>query len=148
MAINKVQFQKGLSIAEFMERYGTQEKCHAALVAIAMADRFCLPELRWLVEREDSRQFDGRVEIDDAYLGGEVSGKTGRGSENKVPFIFVALTCQSSCPDCFRHRLSLHPTPNGSSVWLNNVANQESLKDLKKPPAAYFITSPPSTNSV
>ena len=48
MATNKVQFQKGLSIAEFMDRYGTQEKCHAALVAIAMADRFCLPELRWL----------------------------------------------------------------------------------------------------
>lgn len=67
--------------------------------------------LQVMVEREDSRQLDGRVEIDDAYLGGEVSGKTGRGSENKVPFIFVALTCQSSCPDCFRHRLSLHFTP-------------------------------------
>jgi hypothetical protein len=39
-------------------------------------------------QREDSRQLDGRVEIDDAYLGGELSGgKSGRGSENKVPFI-------------------------------------------------------------
>ena len=38
--------------------------------------------------REDSRQLTGRVEIDDAYLGGEHSGgKTGRGSQNKVPFI-------------------------------------------------------------
>jgi ribosomal protein L37AE/L43A len=38
--------------------------------------------------REDGRQLDGRVEIDDAYLGGERSGgKTGRGSENKVPFV-------------------------------------------------------------
>ena len=32
--------------------------------------------------REDSRQLEGRVEIDDAYLGGERSGgKVGRGSE-------------------------------------------------------------------
>ena len=35
--------------------------------------------------READRQLDGRVEIDDAYLGGERSGgKAGRGSENKV----------------------------------------------------------------
>ncbi len=35
--------------------------------------------------REDSRQLTGRVEIDDAYLGGErAGGKRGRGSENKV----------------------------------------------------------------
>ena len=33
MAINRVQFQRGLSMAEFMERYGTEGKCHAALVA-------------------------------------------------------------------------------------------------------------------
>ena len=33
MGINKVQFQRGLPMAEFMERYGTQEQCHAALVA-------------------------------------------------------------------------------------------------------------------
>jgi hypothetical protein len=39
-------------------------------------------------QREDSRQLDGRVEIDDAYLGGERSGgKRGRGSQNKVPFV-------------------------------------------------------------
>lgn len=32
MAINQVQFQKRLSMAEFPDRYGTEEKCHAALV--------------------------------------------------------------------------------------------------------------------
>jgi hypothetical protein len=38
--------------------------------------------------REDRRQLDGRVEIDDAYLGGERSGgRAGRGSENEVPFV-------------------------------------------------------------
>jgi hypothetical protein len=32
MGINLVQFQKGLSMGQFMERYGTEEKCHAAVV--------------------------------------------------------------------------------------------------------------------
>ncbi|MFT7577060.1 MAG: hypothetical protein ACI9XZ_003453, partial [Alphaproteobacteria bacterium] len=34
MARNAVQFQKGLSFAEFMQRYGTEEQCHAALIAM------------------------------------------------------------------------------------------------------------------
>lgn len=39
-------------------------------------------------EREESTRLSGKVQIDDAYLGGELpDGKAGRGSENKVPFI-------------------------------------------------------------
>ncbi len=34
MAINQVQVQKGLSIVQFMDRYGTEEQCHAGLVAM------------------------------------------------------------------------------------------------------------------
>jgi ribosomal protein L37AE/L43A len=42
---------------------------------------------------EDERELDGRVEIDDAYLGGEFSGgKTGRGTDNKVPFVAAVQT--------------------------------------------------------
>jgi hypothetical protein len=49
--------------------------------------------------REDSRQLEGRVEIDDAYLGGQRSGgKTGRGSENKVPFIAAVQTTPEGKP--------------------------------------------------
>ena len=54
--------------------------------------------------REDSRQLDGRVEIDDAYLGGElVGGKRGRGSQNKVPFIAAVQTTPDGPPQfaCF-----------------------------------------------
>ena len=40
MGINQVQFQKGLSIAQFMERYGTEEQCHAELVAMRWPDGF------------------------------------------------------------------------------------------------------------
>jgi hypothetical protein len=50
-------------------------------------------------QREDSRVLDGRVEVDDAYLGGERSGgKRGRGSENKVPFIAEVQTTPEGRP--------------------------------------------------
>lgn len=49
--------------------------------------------------REDSRQLGGRVELDDAYLGGERSGgKTGRGSENKLPFVVAVRTTDGAEP--------------------------------------------------
>jgi ribosomal protein L37AE/L43A len=180
MGINQVQFQKGLSMAQFLERYGTEEKCHAAAVALRWPNGFVCPgcgetrhctfvrkgltywqcsacreqttvlcgtifeatklplatwflamhlltqaknnvsalELKrhlgvryktaWLLkhklmqvmgEREAPRRLDGRVEIDDGYLGGELpGGKSGRGSENKVAFIAAVQTTESGHP--------------------------------------------------
>lgn len=179
MSINGVQFQKGLSMMEFMNRYGTEAKCHAALVASRWPQGFrcpvcdgerhttfirqkrqywqchgCrhqttalsgtifeatkLPLMRWflamhlmtqaknnvsalelkrhlgvrykaawlmkhkllqvMAEREDSRVLEGRVEVDDAYLGGERPGKRGRGSENKVPFVVAVQTTDDGQP--------------------------------------------------
>ena len=43
MARNPVQFQKGLSMAEFLRRYGTEEQCHSALVAMRWPDGFVCP---------------------------------------------------------------------------------------------------------
>ena len=43
MARNPVQFQKGLSMAEFMRRYGSEEQCHAALVEMRWPDGFVCP---------------------------------------------------------------------------------------------------------
>ena len=46
-----------------------------------------------MYERELSTKLSGRVEVDDAYLGGELpGGKAGRGSENKIPFIAAIQT--------------------------------------------------------
>ena len=44
MAMNRVQFQKGLSLPEFIQRFGTEEQCATALETA-----------RWLgaAERED-----------------------------------------------------------------------------------------------
>lgn len=180
MAMNRVQFQPGLSMMEFMDRYGSEDKCEEALIAARWPRGFTCPacgkgvssrfrregrlywqcstcrhqcsaisgtifassklplprwflamhlltqsknnvsalELKrhlgvcyksaWLMKhklmevmrlREDSRQLNGRVEIDDAYLGGERSGgKSGRGSENKVPFIAAVQTTPDGQP--------------------------------------------------
>ena len=188
MAMNRVQFQPGLSMAEFMSRFGTCEQCEAALVASRWPEGFVCPscggaarttferegrrywqcgacqhqcsatsgtvfessklpltiwflamhlltqaknnvsalELKrhlgvcyrtaWLVKhklmqamrlREEGRQLTGRVEIDDAYLGGQrTGGKSGRGSANKVPFIAAVQTTETGQPHlaCFSQR--------------------------------------------
>ena len=180
MAANAVQLQAGLSMLEFFDRYGTQEKCEAALCqsrwphgfvcpacggvehsefrrsrrlyfqcsacryqcslisgTIFESSKLALPKwfvamhlitqskngvsalelkrhvgvswptawlmkhkiLQVMVEREDSRQLTGRVEIDDAYLGGEHhGGKPGRGSPNKTPFVAAVQTTESGAP--------------------------------------------------
>jgi len=177
MAQNKVQYQRGLSMPEFFELYGTAQQCETLVRAWRWPKGFACPrcagswhsefrrrdrlyfqcsacryqcslvsgtifessklplptwflamhlmtqaknnvsalELKrhlgvsyptaWLlkhkimevmVSREQWRQLTGRVEIDDAYLGGEVQGgKSGRGSPNKVPFVAAVQTTES-----------------------------------------------------
>lgn len=52
-----------------------------------------------MYEREGETRLSGRVEVDDAYLGGEhPGGKAGRGSENKVPFIAAIQTNKQNNP--------------------------------------------------
>jgi transposase-like protein len=55
--------------------------------------------LEVMVQREAGRQLEGRVEVDDAYLGGaRPGGKRGRGSPNKVPFIAAVQTNDDGRP--------------------------------------------------
>ncbi len=179
MAINKVQFQKGLSLSDFLKHYGTEKQCEDAVVemrwpqgyqctrcactrvsmthhgrrlweclscgyqcsAIAgtIMESTKLPLTKWflamylmtqsknaistlelkrqvgvcyktawmlkhkvlevMLQREAPRQLAGRVELDDAYLGGEKpGGKRGRGSENKVPFVAAVETTACGKP--------------------------------------------------
>ena len=185
MKMNRVQFQAGLSMAEFFDHYGSNDKCEAALIKSRWPSGFACPKCAstasssfrregrlyyqcttcrhqcsvisgtifessklglarwflamhlltqsknnvaalelmrhlgvcyktaWLIkhklmevmrEREESRILDGRVEVDDAYLGGELpGGKAGRGSQNKVPFIAAVQTTPDGHPQfaCF-----------------------------------------------
>ena len=52
-----------------------------------------------MMEREAGKPLDGRVEMDDAYLGGERSdGKRGRGSPGKRPFVAAVETTDDGQP--------------------------------------------------
>ena len=178
MAQNRVQYQRGLSMPEFFDAYGSVEQCEAlvrgwrwpkglscprcqgswhsefrrqdrlyfqcsgcryqcSLVSGTVFESSKLPLPSWflamhlmtqaknnvsalelkrhlgvsyptawllkhklmqvMVDREQWRQLTGRVEIDDAYLGGEVRGaKAGRGSPNKTPFVVAVQTTESA----------------------------------------------------
>lgn len=179
MGMNRIQFQPGLSMAEFLERYGSERQCEKALMSARWPDGFRCPgcsdprhttferdgrrywqcvrcrrqstvtagtifqatklplrqwflamhlltqaktnlaalelmrhlgvcyRTAWLVkhkllevmaQRNAKRFLDQRVEIDDAYLGGERAGKPGRGSENKVPFVIAVQTTDDGHP--------------------------------------------------
>ena len=57
MTMNRVQFQAGLSMAEFLDRYGSEDQCEAALVAARWPKGFALPDLRFgRTQRVRSRQ--------------------------------------------------------------------------------------------
>jgi hypothetical protein len=48
-----------------------------------------------LLERNREKPLEGRIEMDDAYLGGERSGgKRGRGSPGKTPFLAAVETTE------------------------------------------------------
>lgn len=179
MAINGVQFQRGLSLADFLKDYGTEEQCERALEVSRWPGGFrcpvcqsgayhgfdrggrrywqckhCrhqttvtsgtifeatkLPLTTWflamhlltqsknnvsalelkrhlgvsyptawaikhklmqvMADRDEGLVLTGRVEIDDAYLGGEHAGTPGRGSENKVPFVAAVQTTADGKP--------------------------------------------------
>ena len=52
-----------------------------------------------MARREDLYTLEGRIEVDDAYLGGEhPGGKRGRGSENKIPFVAAVSTNEDGHP--------------------------------------------------
>lgn len=180
MAMNRIQFQPGLSMPEFLKDYGTEGQCEESLEAVRWPNGFCCPRcghtahyvLRdgsrkvfqcnacrhqasliagtvfqgtklpltiwflaiylisqaktglsalalkrqlgvsyptaWLThhklmqvmaDREERYVLEGKVQVDDAYLGGERSGgKVGRGSENKVPFVAAVSLSEDDRP--------------------------------------------------
>ena len=180
MAMNRIQFQKSLSLGSFIDQYGSESQCESALEKAKWPDGFICPKCQssshcivwhgkvktfqcnrchvqvtlnsgtifhstklplvtwfqalyfltqtknnvsaleltrllgvcyrtaWRIkhklmqvmhEREASTILSGRVEVDDAYLGGQRSGgKVGRGSENKVPFVAAVETNKEGHP--------------------------------------------------
>jgi hypothetical protein len=61
-----------------------------------------------MAEREERYLLAGKVQVDDAYLGGErTGGKVGRGSENKVAFVAAVALNEAGRP----LRVRLTPVP-------------------------------------
>ena len=74
-----------------------------------------------MLERDASKQLTGRVEIDDAYLGGERSGgKRGRGAAGKTPFVAAVETT----PDGKPVRLKLRRVSSFSNQALSTFAKR------------------------
>jgi transposase-like protein len=51
-----------------------------------------------MAEREGKKRLDGRIEMDDAYLGGQRPGKRGRGAAGKQPFVAAVSTSDECRP--------------------------------------------------
>lgn len=71
-----------------------------------------------MTQRENRRVLEGRVEIDDAYLGGEKAGTPGRGSENKISFIAAVQTSADGRP-IFMSLKRLPFTKAAIDAWAN-----------------------------
>jgi hypothetical protein len=67
--------------------------------------------LRAMTEREEAYLLRGKIQLDVAYLGGELpGGKAGRGSENKFPIVAAVSFNEAGYPsrqDHSRERLLL-----------------------------------------
>lgn len=70
-------------------------------------------------EREAEKQLTGRVEMDDAYIGGKREGKRGRGAAGKVPFVAAVETTDDGKP----HRMKLHPVSSFTSHVISQAAD-------------------------
>ena len=95
MACNPIQFQKGISLNEFLSLYGTEDQCFDALYRWRWPNGFVCPHCG------HDRHFPltGWVEFDDAWLGGERSGgKRGRGAPAKTPFVAGVETNEEGHP--------------------------------------------------
>ncbi len=100
------QSKNGVSALELSRRLG---------VAYNTAWKIKHKLMQAMKEREAERVLSQRVELDDAYLGGERSGKSGRGAEGKLGFIAAVETTADRRPRC----LVMYPV--SSFTWAETL---------------------------
>ena len=84
------QSKQGISTVELGRRLGVRQT-----TAWAMKSKLT----QVMLERDAKKLLDGRVEMDDAYLGGRRSdGETGRGAPGKTPFVAAVETTDDGKP--------------------------------------------------
>lgn len=75
-----------------------------------------------MAERDALYTLSGDVQVDDAYLGGELTGgKAGRGSENKVPFV-AAISLSAEGHPLY---VKMAPVPGFTRKAIANWANDD-----------------------
>jgi hypothetical protein len=91
-----------------------------------------LPEV--MRQRGAGRQLTGRIEVDDAYLGGERHGGTaGRGSENKVSFVAAVQTTELGHPHLPRDQ---DRQVRSSKPWRSAISIQPAIRPAFHPAAS------------
>ena len=79
-----------------------------------------------MVEREQASVLSGRIEIDDAFLGGEQPGRQGQGG-SKVPFLAAVETDLKGRPQIVRFERVDNHGIEATQRWANLVIAPESL---------------------
>ena len=108
-----VTAKNGVSSVELGRRLGVRQPTAWAMKHKIMAV---------MARREGELRLGGRVEMDDAYLGGRRSGKRGRGAAGKTPFVAAVSTGPEGRP----RKLKLAPVrgfrkreiARGAAHWL------------------------------
>ena len=73
-----------------------------------------------MVERNATKRLKGKVQMDDAYLGGERSGPPGRGAVGKTPFIAAVETTDDGKP----HKIILRRVEAFSKSAVRKLASK------------------------
>jgi ISXO2-like transposase domain len=84
------QSKKGISSIELGRRLGVTQ-------TTAWTMKHKLAQV--MIERNSAKRLNGDVQMDDAYIGGERSGKPGRGAAGKTPFVAAVATTEDGKPD-------------------------------------------------
>jgi transposase-like protein len=84
-----VTAKNGISSIELGRRLGVKQT-----TAWAMKQKI----MQVMLRREEHKPLQGRVELDDAYLGGERRGKRGRGAAGKTPVVAAVETTPERKP--------------------------------------------------
>jgi len=118
---HQTQSKQGISSVELGRRLGVTQ-------TTAWTVKHKLAQV--MMERDASKPLTGRVEIDDAYLGGERSGgKRGRGAPGKTPFVAAVETTPEG-----KLRIPMH----SAHPYRFQIAHHSNLK----PPTV--LTMPPT----
>jgi len=110
--------KNGISSVELGRRLGIKQTNAWALKQKIMAV---------MAAREDNKPLSGRVEMDDAYLGGHRRGKRGRGAAGKQPFVAAVSTSDERRP----RKMKLLPVKGFAKKAIKTLAERHLATDAR-----------------